>query len=132
MLIESEFTLNHLLTRSNALTILVWKSFGLGLFTIILVSSANNIGMLSFMILGKSLTYIRNIEHFQQGLIADLSGRRHYGIVTLLKISDLKRPYLSTKNLKFQQPTKQKKNTFKILQDILNFVQTQTIKQTEL
>ena len=61
MLTESEFTLNHLFTRSNALTIFVWKSFGLGLFTIILVSSANNIGiLLSFMVLGKSLTYIRN------------------------------------------------------------------------
>jgi hypothetical protein len=61
MLIESEFTLNHLFTRSNASTILVWKFFGLGLFTIILVSSANDIGiLLSFMVLGKSLTYIRN------------------------------------------------------------------------
>jgi hypothetical protein len=55
MLIESEFTLNHLFAHSNASTILVWKSFGLGLFTIILVSSANNIGiLLSFMVLGKS------------------------------------------------------------------------------
>ena len=52
--------LNHLFTLSNASTILVWKSFGVGLFTIILVSSVNNIGILSFMVLGKSLTYIRN------------------------------------------------------------------------
>jgi len=35
-LIQSELTLNHLFTRSNASTILVWKSFGLGTFTIIL------------------------------------------------------------------------------------------------
>ena len=61
MSIESDFTLNHLFTQSNASTILVWKSFGLGLFTIILVSPANNIGiLLSFMVLGKSLMYIRN------------------------------------------------------------------------
>jgi len=58
---ESRFTLNHLFTQLKAVTILVWKSFELRLFTIILVSSAYNIGtVLSFTVLGKSLTYIRN------------------------------------------------------------------------
>ena len=41
MLIEREFTLNHSFTLSNDLIILVWKSPGVGLFTIVLVSSAN-------------------------------------------------------------------------------------------
>jgi len=37
------------------------KSFELGLFAIIFASSVNNIGtVLSFMVLGKSLTHIRN------------------------------------------------------------------------
>ena len=60
MLIEREFTLNHSFTLSNDLIILVWKSPGVGLFTIVHVSSANNRGiLLSFMVYGKSLTYIR-------------------------------------------------------------------------
>jgi hypothetical protein len=41
--IDSRFTLNHLFTQWKAVTILVWKSLKLGLFTIMLISSANNI-----------------------------------------------------------------------------------------
>ena len=58
---ESKFTFKYLFTKLKAVTILVWKSFELGLFTIILVTLANNIGtVLSFTVLGKSLTYLRN------------------------------------------------------------------------
>jgi hypothetical protein len=58
---ENKFTLKHLFTQLKAVTILVSKSFEIGLFTTILVSSANNIGtVLSFTVLGRSLTYIRN------------------------------------------------------------------------
>ena len=58
---ESKFTLKHLFTQLKSVNILVRKYFELGLFTIIIVSSVNNIGtVLSFMVLGRSLTYIRN------------------------------------------------------------------------
>jgi hypothetical protein len=59
MFMESKFTLNHLFTQSKAVYILVTKSFELELFTIILVLSANNIGMiLSFTVSGRSLIYV--------------------------------------------------------------------------
>jgi len=61
MFIEIKFTLNHLFTQSKAVTILASKSFELGHFTIILVSLANNIGMvLSFMVLDRSLINVKN------------------------------------------------------------------------
>jgi hypothetical protein len=54
--VGSKFILNHLFTQLQAVTILVWKSFILGLLTNILVTSANSIGIvLSFGVLGRSL-----------------------------------------------------------------------------
>ena len=59
MFMENKFTLKRLFTPSKAVTILVRKSVELGLLTIILVSSANNIGtVLSFTVLGRSFIYI--------------------------------------------------------------------------
>jgi hypothetical protein len=50
---ECKFTLNHLFTQSNAVIILVTKSFELERFIITPVQSANNkVMVLSFMILG--------------------------------------------------------------------------------
>jgi hypothetical protein len=59
MFMESKFTSSHLFTLLKAVTLLVSKYFEFGLFTVILVSSAHN-RILSFMILGESLIYIRN------------------------------------------------------------------------
>jgi hypothetical protein len=52
---ERRFTLNHSFIQLKAVFIFTRKSFRFGLVTSIVVSYANNIGMvLSFIVLGKS------------------------------------------------------------------------------
>jgi len=58
---ESKFMFSHSFIKLKAAVILIWRWFLFGLVINMLVSSANNIGKdLSFIALGKSLTYKRN------------------------------------------------------------------------